>query len=84
LAWQEIFLRGYKAFDDQHWDYEARLRADEFDFAYALTVHKAQGSEWDRVLLLDESHCWKQDGTAANWLYTGITRASQQLTVVSQ
>ena len=28
---------------------------DEFDFGYVLTVHKAQGSQWDDVVLFDES-----------------------------
>ena len=51
-----------------------------FDYGYALTVHKAQGSEWDRVLLFNESHIFKQEAT--RWLYTGITRASERLTIV--
>jgi exodeoxyribonuclease-5 len=55
-------------------------------FADAITVHKAQGSEWDSVIVIDESSGleWMtnkngQDGAAARrtWLYTAITRASQ-------
>jgi ATP-dependent exoDNAse (exonuclease V) alpha subunit len=53
---------------------------DEFDFGYVLTVHKAQGSQWDSVVLFDESFAFS-DGRA-RWLYTGITRAAKQLTVV--
>ena len=28
------------------------------DFGYALTVHKAQGSQWDDVMLFDESYAF--------------------------
>lgn len=52
----------------------------EFDWSYALTVHKAQGSQWDKVLLFDESRCFNHDGW--RWLYTGITRASKELRIV--
>ena len=36
-----------------------RRNSDEFDYGYALTVHKAQGSQWDDVLLFDESYAFK-------------------------
>lgn len=50
-------------------------------YGYAITVHKAQGSEWKNVLLFDESAVFRKDGW--RWLYTGITRASEGLVVVS-
>lgn len=52
----------------------------QFDFGYALTVHKSQGSQWETVCLFDESGCFQSD--RARWLYTGLTRASDQITVV--
>jgi len=57
-----------------------RKKCDWFDFGYALTVHKSQGSQWDNVYLFDESGTFRDD--AAKWLYTGITRAAERLTVV--
>ena len=57
-------------------------RYDEFDYGYALTVHKAQGSQWGDVILIDESRCFRND--RARWLYTGITRASERVTVVTR
>ena len=36
-----------------------RKGADEFDYGYALTVHKAQGSQWDNVVLFDESYMFQ-------------------------
>lgn len=50
-----------------------------FDFGYALTVHKAQGSEWDNVILIDE---YRRQEHRKEWLYTGITRAAQKITII--
>ena len=66
------------AIEDLEWI--ERKPYDEFDFGYVLTVHKAQGSQWDSVVLFDESFAFV-DGRE-RWLYTGITRAAKQLTVV--
>ena len=57
-----------------------RKGADEFDYGYALTVHKAQGSQWDNIVLFDESYAFREH--SARWLYTGVTRAAERLTVV--
>ena len=61
-------------------DWQQRKRYDEFDYGYVLTVHKAQGSQWDDVVLFDESFAFAD--TRARWLYTGITRAARRLTIV--
>jgi exodeoxyribonuclease-5 len=60
--------------------FEARRGSDEFDYGYALTVHKAQGSQWDDVVLFDESFAFRE--ARARWLYTGVTRAAERLTLV--
>ncbi|MGZ8364797.1 MAG: ATP-dependent DNA helicase [Nitrospira sp.] len=57
-----------------------RKEAEEFDFGYALTCHKSQGSQWGSVLVMDESWCFRQDRW--RWLYTAITRAAEQVVVV--
>ena len=60
---------------------EPRLRS--FDYGYALTVHKAQGSEWEKVYLYDDAHSWmgQRQGMPARqrWLYTAVTRAKEAL-----
>lgn len=50
------------------------------DFGYALTVHKAQGSQWRNVLVVNESKVFRE--SAQRWLYTGITRAEVSVTIV--
>ncbi len=57
-----------------------RRNSDEFDYGYALTVHKAQGSQWDNVVLFDESYAFREN--RHRWLYTGITRTAEQITIV--
>ncbi|GJE74384.1 MULTISPECIES: ATP-dependent DNA helicase [Methylorubrum] len=57
-----------------------KRETDEFTYGYALTVHKAQGSQWDKVVLFDESYAFREH--RSRWLYTGLTRAAQAITVV--
>ncbi len=52
---------------------------DLFDFGYALTVHKAQGSQSKRVVLFEEKFAKMDDLQWKKWLYTGITRAEKEL-----
>ncbi len=60
--------------------YVLRRESDEFTFGYALTVHKAQGSQWDELVLFDESYAFREH--RARWLYTALTRAAERVTVV--
>lgn len=47
-----------------------------FDYGYAITCHKAQGSEWSRVLVI-EGRCDKW--SMSRWRYTAATRAAKDL-----
>jgi exodeoxyribonuclease-5 len=49
-------------------------------FADAITCHKAQGSEWDSVLVVDEGYMSAQ---SPGWHYTAITRAREYAGIVS-
>ncbi len=80
---------------DDDYSYRGEISTDQFreqktksdlprslglwDYGYALTVHKAQGSEAERVLVVEERlpHI-----DYARWLYTAVTRASRSLCVV--
>lgn len=61
-------------------EWEQLKETQQMTFGYALTVHKAQGSQWNNVILFDESNVFRDD--ARRWLYTGVTRAAEKLTVV--
>lgn len=60
-------------------DWRDLRESHQFDFGYAITVHKSQGSQWDNVVLFDESATFRSDRFA--WLYTGVTRAAKHLTL---
>jgi len=53
----------------------------EFTYAYAITCHKAQGSEWDKVLVIEEKFPFNKE-EHARWLYTACTRASEKLVLI--
>jgi exodeoxyribonuclease-5 len=56
-------------------------RMDLFDFGYALTVHKAQGSSAKKVILFEERNKYQTDEDFSRWLYTGVTRAEEELII---
>jgi exodeoxyribonuclease-5 len=55
---------------------------DLFDFGYALTVHKAQGSQAKKVVVFEERFSKMDDEQWRRWLYTAITRAEEELFIV--
>jgi len=57
-------------------------RGDLWDFGHALTVHKAQGSQSERVLIFEERFVRSSEEDWRRWLYTAVTRAVSELTVV--
>jgi len=52
----------------------------QFTFGYALTCHKSQGSQWNNIIIFDESGAFRED--SRRWLYTAVTRAAEQMTLV--
>lgn len=55
-------------------------RLDEFDWGYVLTCHKAQGSSWNHVTIIDDSSVFRENRN--KWLYTALTRAENGLTLL--
>ena len=53
----------------------------EFAYAYAITCHKAQGSEWNNVVVLEEQFPFDKE-EHKRWLYTACTRSSEKLVLV--
>lgn len=82
-----------RAYFDSYYDPQAlkdvkwweRKGLAEFEFGYAITVHKSQGSQWGSVLLWDDRFLiWRSAAKErAQWLYTAVTRAAQRLVVLS-
>lgn len=60
--------------------FRAKKECEHLDWGHVLTVHKSQGSQWNNVVVHDESGAFRD--AASQWLYTGITRAAKELTVV--
>ena len=55
----------------------------EFTYGYAITCHKAQGSEWDKVLVIEENFPFAKVDQARR-LYTAATRAAEKLVIVTK
>lgn len=60
-----------------------RNGAYPMEYGYALTVHKAQGSQWDRVTVMDDGFAKREPQNRQRWLYTAITRAAEKLVIVA-
>lgn len=80
----------YKGHFDDHVAYDAeRLRRDWRDmrglvesvWGYAITCHKAQGSQWENVIVYDDG-LGRTREDRARWLYTAITRAERGLVIL--
>lgn len=87
----EISVRVSKAYFDEY-DHPGTLadmnwtdfrNCEEFDYGYAITVHKAQGSQWDNVGFYDDRMLAWNKIQRRRWLYTGITRAIESITLMT-
>jgi exodeoxyribonuclease V alpha subunit len=74
---QELSIR----FDDRLVTYDFG-ELDEVSLAYAVTIHKSQGSEFPAVVMPVAMQHYML--LQRNLIYTGITRAKQLLVVVGQ
>ncbi len=65
-------------------DLEQKKIGERFDYGYALTVHKSQGSQAKTVLLFEERFPKSDDEAWRRWLYTAVTRARENLYIVGR
>lgn len=65
-------------------DFDIRYYGDylETDFAYCITTHKAQGSQYNSGIIFDESTVFKT--MRDRWLYTAITRFIDKVLIISE
>ena len=67
-------------YDDDRWVEYPYVQMDEIELAYAVTVHKSQGSEFSTVIM---PVSWFPPALATrNLLYTAVTRGSRQVILV--
>lgn len=77
----KIFTEGKTTVNQDNWkEFSKHIRPMEFDYGYAITVHKSQGSEFDKVILFNEYLNGDREHYL-RWLYTGCTRASKKLII---
>ena len=84
LLWRNKHGHLMAVFENAQGDYDWILpsRLPKFDTVYAMTIHKTQGSEFNHVaMVLPEQKDNKL--LSRELLYTGITRAKQQLSIAS-
>ncbi len=75
----EVFENFFNGTEEQVPWFDKR-GTEEFTFGWAITCHKSQGSQWDSVIVFDESGAFRD--ARANWLYTAVTRAAERITVI--
>ena len=82
-------LRIYKGHFEDHVDFDRerhdrdwreKRKLTEATFGWAITAHKAQGSQWENVIVWDDG-LGKSELDSRRWLYTAITRAEQGLVI---
>lgn len=72
----EVDLDIIKGVETKPKRYSKKENIHEIDYAYAITCHKAQGSEFEQVFVINQGD-WFDDHQ--KWLYTAITRAKNKL-----
>ncbi len=75
----EVLNAIVEEFDDAFDELRHEEAMTPLALAYAATVHKSQGSQWQSVLLVDE---FGNGDDRAAFLYTGVTRAQKSVIVV--
>lgn len=82
-----LILTGHPGLDHKvKWALSKNLKTQwmvpmEFTYGYAITTHKAQGSQWNKVLVFEENFPFAKE-EHAHWLYTAATRAAERLVIV--
>ena len=84
-------LRIYKGHFEDHVAYDAKRhdrdwrekrKLTEATFGWAITAHKAQGSQWENVIVWDDG-LGRSEIDRRRWLYTAITRAERGLVLLA-
>lgn len=76
LDWKTSYKMG------RNWRFQDKI-PDQFTYGYAITGWKAQGSEWDNVLVIEEGFPFDKE-EHKQWLYTAATRAAKKLVIIKK
>lgn len=86
---KEWYLSGKSGLDyktsynmGRNWRFKATI-PEQFTYGYAITGWKAQGSEWNNVLVIEEGFPWNKE-EHQRFLYTCATRASKRLVIIKK
>lgn len=63
-------------------DWKDKKALTEATFGWAITCHKAQGSQWENVIVWDDG-LGRSEADRRRWLYTAITRAEKGLVLLA-
>ena len=63
-------------------DWKDKKQLSEATFGWAITAHKAQGSQWENVIVWDDG-LGRSELDRRRWLYTAITRAERGLVLLA-
>ena len=78
----KLLTKGELTVNSENWkDFYRVQKPLEFDYGYVVTTWKAQGSQWDKVLIFEEDFPYDRE-THAKFLYTSVTRASDKCVLV--
>ena len=81
----QVWKAGFRDFDGEKWASQQARRKDAtvcaLTFSECMTVHKAQGGEWEKVLIVDDlaKMNYVVPDDLNTWAYTAVTRASKQI-----
>ena len=63
-------------------DWKGKRLLIEATFGWAITCHKAQGSQWENIVVWDDG-LGRTEQDRRRWLYTAITRAERGLVILA-
>ena len=75
----KLFMEHEPIITKQNFRWLKNFKIKPFEYAYCITCHKSQGSEYNKVLVLEE---YLKGNEHKRWLYTACTRAAQKLVIV--
>ena len=77
----KLFSESKQTINSDNWmEFRGLVKPMLFDYAYCITCHKSQGSEFDKVLVFNE---YMKSTDHKRWLYTAATRAKKKLIIVA-